>query len=92
MWTDHAGREHEQPLVAESVRRSLREAQQTARLKRKLTPHNFRHGFAARAAKAGINAKFIQQALGHASLVTTDEYLASLVGDLDSLREALEQI
>ncbi len=92
VWTDHASREHDQPLAAESVRRSLRAAQQTARIKRKLTPHNFRHGFAARVAKAGINAKFIQQALGHASLATTDDYLASLVGDLDGLREALAQI
>ena len=92
VWTDHAGREPDQPLAAESVRRSLREARKTVRLKRNLTPHSLRHGFATRAAKANINAKFIQQALGHCSLETTDEYLSSLVGDLDSLREALAQI
>ena len=92
VWIDHAGKRREEPLTPASIRQRLKQACARANLSRRLTPHCLRHGFAARAARAGINAKFIQQALGHCSLEVTQCYLDSLTGDVDSLREALSQL
>ncbi len=89
LWIGHAGKRREEPLTPASIRQRLNQACARANLSRRLTPHCLRHGFAAR---AGINAKFIQQALGHCSLEVTQCYLDSLTGDVDSLREALSQL
>jgi len=43
-----------------------------------LNPHAFRHGFAAHAVASGTNVRAVQQALGHSSLLTTENYLRSL--------------
>jgi len=56
----------------------------------RLTAHSFRHQFAARAARRGVPAKAIQEALGHSSLTTTDQYLRSLVGNDEFLEESFE--
>jgi len=45
---------------------------------RHLTPHSFRHAFAARAVETGVHTKAVQEALGHSSLSTTEVYLSSL--------------
>jgi len=78
VWIDHAGKRREEPLTGSSIRQRLSQACEQAKLSRRLTPHSLRHGFAARAAKAGVNAKFIQQALGHCSLDVTQRYCEAL--------------
>ena len=92
VWIDHAGKRREEPLTPTSIRERLSQACHRANLSRRLTPHCLRHGFAARAARAGVNARFIQQALGHYSLDVTQRYMDSLTGDIDSLREALSAL
>lgn len=82
----------EEPLTPSSIRQRLNQACLAAGLTRSLTPHCFRHGFATRAARAGINSKFIQQALGHSSLDVTDRYLTSLDDDVVALRQALSPL
>ena len=61
-------------------------------INRKRVQRYMRHGFAARAAKAGVNARFIQQALGHYSLDVTQRYMDSLTGDIDGLCQALSAL
>ncbi len=92
IWIDHAGKRREAPLNPTSIRQRLNQACDEANLSRRLRPHCLRHGFAARAAKAGVNAKFIQQALGHYSLDVTQRYMDSLTGDIDALRKALGEL
>jgi len=92
VWTDRAGRRRDEPLNTTTIRERLSQACEQANLSRRLTPHSLRHGFAARAAKAGVNARFIQQALGHYSLDVTQRYMDSLTGDIDGLRKALSDL
>ena len=53
----------------------------------RLPAHAYRHSFAVRASQSRVNTKCIQMALGHQALATTDRYLRSLEGDVESLRE-----
>ena len=92
VWIDHAGKRREEPLTPTSIRERLSQACDQANLSRRLAPHYLRHGFAARAARAGVNARFIQQALGHYSLDVTQRYMDSLTGDIDGLRKALSDL
>ena len=61
-----------------------------AGIDRRVHPHAFRHAFAAGLMSGGVHPKKIQRMLGHASLQSTDVYLASL-GEEDVLDEFLRQ-
>jgi integrase/recombinase XerD len=45
-------------------------------------PHAFRHGHALHALKAGVPINVVQQALGHASILTTQIYLRATGSDI----------
>mgnify|MGYP001578012490 CR=1 FL=1 len=53
---------------------------QQAGILRKLTPHILRHTFAVRALRSGVDIRSVQQALGHATLSTTELYLKYVEG------------
>ena len=52
----------------------------------RLPAHAYRHTFAVRASQCRISTKFIQMALGHQALASTEKYLRSLEGDVEVLR------
>ena len=43
-------------------------------LDRKVTPHMFRHTAATRLLERGVDIRFVQKLLGHASISTTEIY------------------
>jgi len=74
------------PASTQYIRRRLRSAAEAADLPRRLTPHGLRHTAATHLVEAGVDIRFVQKLLGHASIATTQIY--TQVSD-QSLRETL---
>jgi site-specific recombinase XerD len=61
-------------LSTSTVRARLAKASDDARLGRHLTPHMLRHTAATQLIESGVDIRFVQRLLGHASLSTTEIY------------------
>jgi integrase/recombinase XerD len=68
-----------EPLHTNAVRELLKRLCRKAGVERRVTPHTFRHTFAATAARQ-IPVHYVQSALGHSSLAVTSRYVAHLGG------------
>jgi integrase/recombinase XerD len=62
------------PLSAASMRARLADAGRSAGLDQRVTPHMLRHSAATQLIESGVNIRFVQRLLGHASLMTTEIY------------------
>lgn len=65
---------HFEPLSAPALRGRLAKAGQAAGLEARVTPHMLRHTAATQLIEAGVDIRYIQRLLGHASLSTTEIY------------------
>ena len=63
------------PLEPHGVRNSVRHYVEQAALRRHVSPHTFRHTFASLLLEEGADIKYIQEFLGHSSILTTQIYL-----------------
>lgn len=63
------------PLSTQAVRNIVDKYVLLAGIKRKITPHSFRHTFATLLLEEGVDLRFIQEYLGHSSISTTQIYL-----------------
>jgi site-specific recombinase XerD len=61
-------------LSAQCVRRRLSALAEGAGIQRKVTPHMLRHTAATQLIEAGVDIRFVQKLLGHASIATTQIY------------------
>ena len=66
-------------LHTNAVRELLKRLCRKAGVVKRVTPHSWRHTFAATAARQ-IPTHYLQDALGHSSLATTSRYVAHLGG------------
>jgi site-specific recombinase XerD len=85
-----------EPLTTHAVRARLAKAAAVAGLRAKVTPHMLRHTAATQLIEAGVDIRYIQRLLGHASLTTTEIYthvsdhaLRRVVTDADILEKLL---
>lgn len=65
---------HLNPLSAPAMRDRLVKAAATAGLRTRVTPHVLRHTAATQLIEAGVDIRYVQRLLGHASLTTTEIY------------------
>jgi integrase/recombinase XerD len=70
------------------LRRRLGALAKRADISRRVTPHMLRHTAATQLIEAGVDIRFVQKLLGHASIATTQIY--TQVSD-SSLRSTLEK-
>jgi integrase/recombinase XerD len=61
-------------LSEQSVRNLIRKYAKYAKIDRSITPHTFRHTFATLLLEEDVDIKYIQQMLGHSSILTTQIY------------------
>ncbi len=83
---------HYDPLTPPAMRSRLAKAARAAGLDKHVTPHMLRHTAATQLIEAGVDIRYIQRLLGHASLSTTEIYthvsdraLRRVVSDADIL-------
>jgi site-specific recombinase XerD len=81
-----------EPLTTQAMRSRLAKASIDAHLRVRVTPHMLRHTAATQLIEAGVDIRYIQRLLGHASLTTTEIYthvsdraLKRVVSDADVL-------
>jgi integrase/recombinase XerD len=61
-------------LSEQSVRNLIKKYAKLAKIGRSITPHTFRHTFATLLLEEDVDIKYIQQMLGHSSILTTQIY------------------
>jgi integrase/recombinase XerD len=72
-------------LSSGTVERLVRRAAKDAGIQRKVTPHTLRHTLATTLLRHGLDIRYIQKQLGHASVATTEIYTHV---DTEALQEA----
>lgn len=89
---------HYGPLTAPAMRARLINAARDAGVRLRVTPHMLRHTAATQLIEAGVDIRYIQRLLGHASLSTTEIYthvsdssLKKVVSDADVVGKLLHQ-
>ena len=76
------------PLTPQCLRLRLHALTRKCKLNRRITPHMLRHTAATLLIEDGVDIRFVQRLLGHASIATTQIY--THVSDM-ALRNALER-
>lgn len=64
-----------QPISTSAVDLACRKARRLSGIRKPITPHSLRHGFAVHLLESGTDVRTIQLLLGHRSLTTTARYL-----------------
>lgn len=64
-----------QPISTSAVDLACRKARRLSGIRKPITPHSLRHGFAVHLLESGTDIRTIQLLLGHRSLTTTARYL-----------------
>lgn len=86
------GRNLNSPYSAASIAAIIKEASAKAGIKRKVTPHIFRHSFATHLLEQGTDIRYIQELLGHESSKTTEIYTHVSNRDFKQIKNPLDEM
>lgn len=84
------GRNKGTHLTPEAVRKALKEAVKSAKLKKRLSVHSLRHAFGTHLLEMDTNIRVIQELLGHASIRTTARYTQVSARHIASVKSPLD--
>jgi site-specific recombinase XerD len=71
----HPSASADQPMTRATVQKAMSRVVQELGIKKAISVHSLRHGYATHLLEAGVNLRLIQQYLGHSSLHSTMVYL-----------------
>ena len=86
------GARNGRPITARSVQKVVAAAARRAGIRRRVTPHTLRHSFATHLLEQGVDVRYIQELLGHASPATTQIYTHVTHRDLVRIRSPLDML
>jgi integrase/recombinase XerD len=84
------GLRHDQPISKDSVRRVLKAAVAHTDVKKPISLHSLRHGFATHLLEDGEDIRVIQSVLGHSNVQTTAHYARVTTRRLRRVKSPLE--
>lgn len=76
---------------ATSIEKIFRAAVRRAQIRKYVTPHSLRHSFATHLLEQGINLRYIQELLGHASTKSTEIYTRVASNALMKIQNPLDK-
>ena len=86
------GAQSHRPIATTSIRGACRRTARLAGLKKRVTPHTFRHSFATHLLEAGVDLRTIQMLLGHGTLRTTARYTLVSTERIGSIQTPFDRL
>lgn len=84
------GRRADRPITERTVQHVIAATAKRAGIAKPVSPHTLRHSFATHLLEQGVDLRYIQELLGHASSRTTEIYTHVTTRDLIRIRSPLD--